>query len=272
LQSIVCGVADDDQRISTTRRSPSSFCVQAVNFERLTMQRLIHRATDLCFIRTPLAAALASALAFHAPVRAEATLPAVEVKARQDAATLHLDEPGTTGSRTGVTARELPASIEGVDSTTIRERGDHTVMEAITRATGVTGVGAGGNGSMSFSTRGFSGTNSVGLAEDGVRLSTGAGTQTYPADSWGYERIEVLRGPASVVYGSGTVGATINAVRKARAVTPVPKPCLASAPMAPGVSAWAAAAHWAKAPASALTHTAIPPTANATSAMPAAAK
>lgn len=179
------------------------------------MQRFIHRATDLRFICTPLAAALASALAFHAPVRAEATLPAVEVKARQDAATLHLDEPGTTGSRTGVTARELPASIEGIDSTTIRERGDHTVMETITRATGVTGVGAGGNGSMSFSTRGFSGTNSVGLAEDGVRLSTGAGTQTYPADSWGYERIEVLRGPASVVYGSGTVGATINAVRKA---------------------------------------------------------
>ena len=110
---------------------------------------------------------------------------------------------------------ELPASIESVDSATTQERGGYTIMDAITRATGVSGVGSGGNGAMSFSTRGFSGTNSVGLAEDGMRLSTGAGTQNYPNDSWGYERIEVLRGPASVVYGSGTVGATINAVRKA---------------------------------------------------------
>lgn len=159
--------------------------------------------------------AAAVALATSLPVFAQTTLSTVEVSAPRNAASLHLDQPSSTGSRTGVTARELPASIESVDSTSTQERGDYTVMDAITRATGVTGVGSGGNGSMSFSTRGFTGTNSVGLAEDGMRLSTGAGTQTYPSDSWGYERIEVLRGPASVVYGSGTVGATINAVRKA---------------------------------------------------------
>ena len=146
---------------------------------------------------------------------ADTQLAPVEVTAEREASSLGLDQASTTGSRTGVTVRELPASIESVDSATIQERGDYTIMDAITRATGVSGVGSGGNGTMSFSTRGFSGTNSVGLAEDGMRLSTGAGTQNYPNDSWGYERIEVLRGPASVVYGSGTVGATINAVRKA---------------------------------------------------------
>ena len=162
-----------------------------------------------------LSIAVLAALATMGSACADTQLAPVEVTAEREASSLGLDQASTTGSRTGVTVRELPASIESVDSATIEERGDYTIMDAITRATGVSGVGSGGNGTMSFSTRGFSGTNSVGLAEDGMRLSTGAGTQNYPNDSWGYERIEVLRGPASVVYGSGTVGATINAVRKA---------------------------------------------------------
>ena len=162
-----------------------------------------------------LSIAVLAALATMGSACADTQLVPVEVTAEREASSLGLDQASTTGSRTGVTVRELPASIESVDSATIQERGDYTIMDAITRATGVSGVGSGGNGTMSFSTRGFSGTNSVGLAEDGMRLSTGAGTQNYPNDSWGYERIEVLRGPASVVYGSGTVGATINAVRKA---------------------------------------------------------
>lgn len=162
-----------------------------------------------------LSIAVLAALATMGSACADTQLVPVEVTAEREASSLGLDQASTTGSRTGVTVRELPASIESVDSATIQERGDYTIMDAITRATGVSGVGSGGNGAMSFSTRGFSGTNSVGLAEDGMRLSTGAGTQNYPNDSWGYERIEVLRGPASVVYGSGTVGATINAVRKA---------------------------------------------------------
>ena len=162
-----------------------------------------------------LSIAVLAALATMGSACADTQLAPVEVTAEREASSLGLDQASTTGSRTGVTVRELPASIESVDSATIRERGDYTIMDAITRATGVTGVGSAGNGAMSFSTRGFTDTNSVGLAEDGMRLSTGAGTQNYPNDSWGYERIEVLRGPASVVYGSGTVGATINAVRKA---------------------------------------------------------
>lgn len=164
---------------------------------------------------SPLRLALLAALAALGTARADTELAPVAVTANRETASLGLDQASTTGSRTGVSSRELPASIESVDSATLQERGDYAIMDAITRATGVTGVGSGGNGAMSFATRGFSGTNSVGLAEDGIRLSTGSGTQNYPTDSWGYERIEVLRGPASVVYGSGTVGATINAVRKA---------------------------------------------------------
>jgi iron complex outermembrane receptor protein len=148
------------------------------------------------------------------PAHSQTILSPVEVSAETNAPSAHLDQPSTTASRTGLTAFELPAAVSTVDVTQVRERGDFQVREAISRATGIVDIGSGGTGGLSFSARGYTGTNSIGIAEDGLRIQTGAGTQNYPGSSWGYERIEVLHGPASVVYGSGTVGATINAIRK----------------------------------------------------------
>ena len=48
-----------------------------------------------------------------------------------------------------------------------------------------------------------------------ARASTSAsGTVTFPFDTWSAERIEVLRGPASVLYGEGAIGGVINVVPK----------------------------------------------------------
>lgn len=145
---------------------------------------------------------------------AQNVLPTVEVTADAVEEGLGLNQRSTGGSRTGIATQDLPASLEQVDEQTQKQRGDYGVVEAITRSTGLTAIGTGGNGGLAFSTRGFAGVNSVGVAEDGLRLGVAAGSVTYPNDTWGYERIEVLRGPASIVYGSGTAGATINAVRK----------------------------------------------------------
>jgi iron complex outermembrane receptor protein len=113
-----------------------------------------------------------------------------------------------------LSAKELPASLESIDSQTIAERGDTQIIDAITRTTGLTVSPTPGNGGLSFSSRGFAGVRSVAVAEDGVRIQTASGTINYPSSTWGYERFDVVRGPASVVLGSGTVGATINAIRK----------------------------------------------------------
>ncbi len=140
----------------------------------------------------------------------ETMLGTVNVRDTRSAAGLHLDEPTQGGSRTGVTAKELPASLEILDGETIRERGDTQIQDAITRTLGLTDMSKASSGGLSLSSRGFAG--SVGVAEEGVRIISGS--NSYPASSWGYERIEVLRGPASIVYGTGTIGATINAIRK----------------------------------------------------------
>ena len=81
-------------------------------------------------------------------------------------------------------------------------------------ATGFTSTGSPGNGGTGLSARGFTGHNSVMQLYDGTRLYVGSGTVTFPINTWSAERIEVLRGPASVLYGEGAIGGVINLVPK----------------------------------------------------------
>jgi len=146
---------------------------------------------------------------------ADDTLEEVAVKAPADRKTaINLTKPNSTASRLGLSAMETPASVEVLDIGTIQQRGDSNVREAVSRTTGLTDISNLGQG-IAFSARGFTGNNSVGQAEDGIRLLTAASTLTYPSDTWGYQKFEVLRGPASVMFGDGTVGGIINSIRKA---------------------------------------------------------
>ncbi|WP_277183978.1 TonB-dependent receptor plug domain-containing protein, partial [Caballeronia sp. BR00000012568055] len=86
--------------------------------------------------------------------------------------------------------------------------------DAVTRATSFTSNAAPGNGGTALAVRGFSGQESVMTLYDGTRLYPGAGTNTFPFDTWQVERIDVLRGPASVLYGEGATGGVVNIVPK----------------------------------------------------------
>lgn len=141
-------------------------------------------------------------------------LPTVTIRGAAGDEGLALDRPHSTGSRLDISALDLPASAETLSAATIAARGDLLVKDAVTRTTGMTDSSSPGSG-VSYSARGFNGNSSIALLENGQRLLVGSGTATYPSDPWGYETIEVLRGPGSVVHGSGTTGAIINAVRKA---------------------------------------------------------
>ncbi|KRR11241.1 TonB-dependent receptor [Bradyrhizobium jicamae] len=131
------------------------------------------------------------------------------------APTLNLTGASTAGSRLGLTRLQTPASVEVISSETIAERGQQNILDAVTQnATGFTASPAPGNGGVSFNTRGFTGLGSVMTLYDGTQLYIGAGTVTFPFDTWSTERIEVLHGPASVMYGAGAVGGAINVVSK----------------------------------------------------------
>ena len=93
-------------------------------------------------------------------------------------------------------------------------KGVFSSLAAVTRATGFAASASPGNGGSATSVRGFNGHSSVVNTYDGTRLYVGAGTVTFPADTWTVERIEVLRGPGSVINGVGAIGATVNYVPK----------------------------------------------------------
>jgi iron complex outermembrane receptor protein len=180
----------------------------------------------------PLAALLGGLLPISAEAETREVPPAVTLETLEVAGSgrggpapaegLNLRSPGRSASRLGLTALETPASVDVIAGETTRLRGQNTVAEAVTQnATGITTVAAPGNGNGAFTARGFSGPNSIQQLYDGTRLFVGAGTVTFPFDTWNVERIEVLRGPASVLYGDGAIGGVINVVTKKPVFTPL---------------------------------------------------
>ncbi|MDR7331829.1 TonB-dependent siderophore receptor [Roseateles asaccharophilus] len=161
--------------------------------------------------KTHLAAAIASVLAapaIHAQQAGTNALPAVQVQGKASRTTT-LDSVNATGSRLGLTVRETPASLELIDRETLDQRGVRTLDDALNGAAGVTVGGAPGSPGVS-STRGFSG-GYITYLFDGTRISVPT-MSTRPQDSWNYERVEVLKGPASVLYGEGGIGGAVNFV------------------------------------------------------------
>lgn len=153
-------------------------------------------------------------LALHNSAQA-LTLPASPVTAPAvDDERVDLNTPTTAGSRLNLTALQTPGSVESQTGEKIRQRGDASVQDAISRATGITRTGTPGDGGTSLQARGFTGQSSVLQLYDGQRMFDGAGTSTFPVDTWSVERVDVLRGPASVMYGHGATGAVINTLSK----------------------------------------------------------
>ena len=117
-----------------------------------------------------------------------------------------------TASRLDLTVHETPATVDVIDGDAIRARMDVSVLEAATRSAGFTNEANPGNGNSSIAARGFSGQGAVTKLYDGTNYYTAAGTTTFPFDTWGVERVEVLKGPSSVLYGEGGIGGAINVI------------------------------------------------------------
>ena len=164
----------------------------------------------------PLAACLAVALPALADDQGSAVLalPSTAVTDTRDDQHVDLATPTQAGSRLNLSALETPASTSSITAEQIQQRNNLTVQDAVTRSPGITFVGSPGDGGTGLSARGFTGQGSVMTLFDGARLYTGAGTQTFPVDPWMVERIDVIRGPASVLYGEGATGAVINVIPK----------------------------------------------------------
>jgi iron complex outermembrane receptor protein len=141
-------------------------------------------------------------------------LETITINAEKEGEGLSLEESHSTATRLGLEIIDTPASIEVITKEDITIKGDDSALSAVTRATGFASSANQGNGGTSMSVRGFNGHSSIVQLYDGTQMYVGAGTRTFPADTWTLEKIEVLRGPGSVTNGVGAIGATVNYLPK----------------------------------------------------------
>ncbi|GBG12493.1 iron complex outermembrane recepter protein [Novimethylophilus kurashikiensis] len=137
------------------------------------------------------------------------TLPEVQVSGQQDRSLNYQVETTTTGSKTDTPARDVPASIVVVPKAVLEDQGAMGMNEAMRNVSGVSQNYAGGYGfADNFNIRGL---NMRWLRDGNVDGSTQNGYYRTMTD---VERIEVLKGPGSALYGSSQPGGSVNVVTK----------------------------------------------------------
>jgi iron complex outermembrane receptor protein len=159
------------------------------------------------------AAAPAPALsAAPRPADATVTLDAFITTAEKAAAfTLPLDAVSGTGSRLGLSLREIPASVHVMTQEVIAARGLRTTVETVNSVVGVQGGLAVGSFPR-YSIRGLF-ANQITILFDGIRLNTQSQSERV-VDAFILDRVEILKGPSSVLFGEGAIGGSINYVSK----------------------------------------------------------
>ncbi len=116
----------------------------------------------------------------------------------------------TAGTRTDTPLRDIPQSIQVIPQQVIEDQQAIGLEEVLENAAGVTFLGNDDGRGFNFGIRGF---NFVPVLRDGFVLSE-FGADVAEPEVANLERVEVLRGPASVLYGQAEPGGVINLVTK----------------------------------------------------------
>ena len=133
---------------------------------------------------------------------------------------LQVAETVVTASAFAENPLDLPVSVDTLSQLWLRTRA-RTLAESLAQRPGVM-VQKTGPGQSSPYLRGFTGFHTQ-LLVDGVRLNHAAmrsGPNQYwsTLDSLVVEKLELVRGPASVLYGSDAIGGTVNAIGRRAAI------------------------------------------------------
>jgi catecholate siderophore receptor len=151
-----------------------------------------------------------NAMAQTAPAGAEKTLPTVVVREQAEAPE-GKDALRATETRIGKgqqQLRDIPQSVTVVTEKLIDDRNLDTVKEALKNTAGITFLAAEG-GEEDIRLRGFALQATGDLFIDGMRDPA-----IYDRDTFNLDRMEVLRGSASMMFGRGSTGGAVNQVSK----------------------------------------------------------
>ncbi|KAB0488917.1 TonB-dependent receptor [Pseudomonas psychrophila] len=136
---------------------------------------------------------------------AATVLPELSISATEAEADDPRVKDVTTATRTSTPARYVPQAIDSVKTSNVLDYGINSLGEALS---GIPNVSSTADTRFdSLRIRGFDASNDFYL--DGIRDDS-----QYVRDLHNIERIEVLKGPAAVLYGRGSQGGIINRVSK----------------------------------------------------------
>lgn len=130
-----------------------------------------------------------------------------------------LDTVSVTASLSPQDPHLAPASVSTLSGTGLEQRHAGTLLEAVTGTPGVTFTQAGGVGRQSISLRGME-SRHVLMLMDGRRVPASDDVFGHADYQYGWlplsaiERIEVVRGPMSTLYGSDALGGVINLITR----------------------------------------------------------
>ncbi|WDR38753.1 TonB-dependent siderophore receptor [Pseudomonas serboccidentalis] len=146
-----------------------------------------------------LSAVLSSGFAYSAT-----ELPATAISAEEQA-----EDPrvkiSNTATRTSTPVRYVPQAIDSIKTSNVANYGTHDIGDALS---GIPNVSSSADTRFdSLRIRGFDASNDFYL--DGIRDDS-----QYRRDLHNIERVEVLKGPAAVLYGRGSQGGIVNRVSK----------------------------------------------------------
>ncbi len=115
-----------------------------------------------------------------------------------------------SATKTDTPIIETPQSISVITADRIRDQGSLTIQDSLRYVSGMRGEAYGFDSRGDFSlVRGVSPT----IFLDGLQQSVGSYTNTR-TDPFTLERIEVIKGPSSMLYGQSSVGGLLNLVSK----------------------------------------------------------
>lgn len=160
----------------------------------------------------PCLVAVAVAMIGH-NTEAETTLPDIVVTEKNEQAESYEVLNSATATKINVPLRDVPQAVNVVPKAVLRDQNAMSVQDALQNVPGLSfSVGDGQRDQVTI--RGFTAINDQFV--DGVRDDA-----LYFRDLSNIERIEVLKGPASVLYGRGSAGGLINRVTKKPLADPV---------------------------------------------------
>ncbi|RAH38493.1 TonB-dependent siderophore receptor [Halomonas sp. SL1] len=158
---------------------------------------------------SPLTAAVRYGLGFTLIGAAGAAL------AQQDATEVETDTVvvSATALKVATPTIETPRAVSEVGRDELDKRAVNSFDETFRYRSGVQATPYGSdNGVDWFNIRGFSGENST--YQDGLRLFRESGYFWWVTEPYGLERVDLLKGPASILYGEAPPGGVVNAISK----------------------------------------------------------